>query len=230
MECIKNIRYKALLFDFDYTLADATAGIVASFQYGFEQMGMQHHLVEEIRKTVGMAITDAYVQLTGDHDREHALEFDKLFRIKAGQVMVQNTVLFPDTLNVLRGLRSAGIKTGIVTTKFRIRIDGVFVRFGMPDPVDIIIGGEEVKELKPSPEGIFLAMKRLGVRKEDTLYVGDNSIDADAAARAQVDFAAVLTGTTPKQAFEKYPHCFVEQNIGELMKRLGNAIKRENNA
>ena len=31
--------YRAVCFDFDYTLADATDSIVAGFQHGFTKMG-----------------------------------------------------------------------------------------------------------------------------------------------------------------------------------------------
>ena len=36
---------KAIFFDFDYTLGDATEAIVAGFLYGFQQMGLPapHH-------------------------------------------------------------------------------------------------------------------------------------------------------------------------------------------
>ena len=40
--------------------------------------------------------------------------------------------------------------------------------------LDIIVGGEDVKEPKPSPEGVLLTIKELGCNKEEVLYIGDS--------------------------------------------------------
>ena len=68
--------------------------------------------------------------------------------------------------------------------------------------LDIIVGGEDVKEPKPSPEGVLLAIKEFGCNKEEVLYIGDSIVDAETAQSAQVDFAGVLTwGYNPRRTF-----------------------------
>ena len=62
--------------------------------------------------------------------------------------------------------------------------------------MDIIVGGEDVKAAKPSPEGLLLAIKRLHVSKAETLYIGDSTVDAETAQAAGVDFAGVTHGVT----------------------------------
>ena len=58
--------YKAVIFDFDYTLGDATDAIFAGFRHGFSVMGYPEPDRETVRHTVGMLLEDAYTQLTGD--------------------------------------------------------------------------------------------------------------------------------------------------------------------
>jgi HAD superfamily hydrolase (TIGR01549 family) len=48
----------------------------------------------------------------------------------------------------------------------------------------VVVGGDEVAEPKPSPEGILLACDRLGVAPGSTVYIGDSAIDIRAAHAA----------------------------------------------
>ena len=51
---------------------------------------------------------------------------------------------------------------------------------------------------------------------ERALYVGDSSVDAEAARRAGIPFAAVLSGTTPRTAFAGGGARAVVETLGEL--------------
>ena len=51
--------YRAVCFDFDYTLADATDSIVAGFQHGFTKMGWPAPDRETVRGTIGYLLEDA---------------------------------------------------------------------------------------------------------------------------------------------------------------------------
>ena len=48
------MNFKAVFFDFDYTLADGTEAIVAGFRYAFGRMGLPEPTEEAIRPTIGM--------------------------------------------------------------------------------------------------------------------------------------------------------------------------------
>ena len=83
-------------------------------------------------------------------------------------------------------------------------------------PIDLIIGGEDVNNAKPDPQGLLLCIEKLGLKKGDVLYVGDNIVDAQAAERAGVDFAAVLTGSTTKSEFSSLPNRAVVDKLTDI--------------
>ena len=85
------------------------------------------------------------------------------------------------------------------------------------DLVEFVIGSEDVKSHKPSPEGILMAIERFKVAKSDVLYIGDNVIDGSAAQNAGVDFAAVLTGNNVREDFAKMPYVKIMNNLDELL-------------
>ena len=212
------MKYRAVLFDFDYTLGDSTKGIVLSANAALQRMGLEAQSEEAIRRTVGLSLRDTYRALTGDENPQAADSFAAFFREKADQVMAESAVLYPSVPPLLKALRAQGIRTGVVTTKFRYRILQILGKYGLTDSVDCIIGAEDVREGKPSPEGILLAMERLGMRKEEILYVGDSAVDAAAAERAGVAFAGVLTGTTPEEALRGRTCVWIGKEVGEIGK------------
>ena len=50
--------YRAICFDFDYTLGDSTDSIVAGFQYGFARLGQPVPDRETVRGTVGYLLEE----------------------------------------------------------------------------------------------------------------------------------------------------------------------------
>ncbi|AKB78297.1 Haloacid dehalogenase-like hydrolase [Methanosarcina horonobensis HB-1 = JCM 15518] len=210
------MKYNTIIFDFDYTLADSTCGIVSSFNHAFSRMEIPGYDSESIKRTVGLSLDEAFMQLTGNKDEARIKRFKNLFREKANEVMSKNTVLFEDTVSTLQRLKCDGINTGIVTTKYHYRIVETLNTHGISDLVDVIVGGEDVKMPKPSPEGLLLAIDSLKAQVSDVLYIGDSLVDAQTALAANVDFAAVTTGTTKENEFSQYPCVKILENLSEL--------------
>lgn len=205
--------YKAVIFDFDYTLGDSSKGIELSTNYAIEKLGYEQKSQEEIRKTIGLSTKDTFYALTGETDPERAALFAKFFKEKADVIMVDHTSLYPATQEVLKKLRSSEIKVGIVTTKFHYRIDQILSRFSMNDAIDLIVGCEDVKIEKPNPEGLLWAISQLNMDQAEVLYVGDSWVDAKTAQNAGVNFAAVLTGANTREDFENYPYVCIAEDL-----------------
>jgi HAD superfamily hydrolase (TIGR01509 family) len=89
---------------------------------------------------------------------------------------------YPDTVQVLRRLRAAGVPTAVVSN---IGWDPrpVFARWGVADLFDTLVLSYERGVIKPDPRIFELACQELGVTPTDALMVGDNP-DADGAAVA----------------------------------------------
>ena len=111
------MNFKAVFFDFDYTLADGTEAIVAGFRYAFGRMGLPEPTEEAIRPTIGMVLEDEFTFLSGEADPARRAEFRQLYTEKAGPMHVSVTRLFPGALELLTALKRRGIPTGIVSTK-----------------------------------------------------------------------------------------------------------------
>ena len=178
--------YQTYLFDFDYTLADSSRGIVICFRNVLERHGFHHIDDHTIKRTI------------------------------ADQHMTVNTRLFQETEKVLHTLKAKGAAIGIISTKYRYRILELVGKVFPEGFFNIIVGGEDVKSSKPSPEGLNIAIERLQADKTTTLYIGDSTVDAETARNAGVDFAGVLHGMTTREELAVYPHVCIAATLDEL--------------
>ncbi len=207
---------KACIFDFDYTLGDTTEGILECISSSLEKLGFPPAGREEMRRTIGLSLDATLERLTGCRDADTAREFTKLFMRRADDVMVASAVFYPEALPLLGELHEKGVLTAIVTTKAAFRIRGILDKFSARDLVDVIVGSDMVKNEKPHPEALLLALRLLNVGPEEALYIGDSAVDAACARDAGVPFAAVLTGTTGEAAFRAYPHTALFRDLSGL--------------
>lgn len=210
------MNYKIYLFDFDYTLANSENGIVKCFELLLEQEHYPAKPRDDIKRTIGMSMLQALEILTGEHDKNLLIELRDKYTVFADLYMTDNTVLFPETTSALEKIKSTGAKIGIISSKTRRRIMQTLTRDNIAHLVDFVVGSEDVKTFKPSPEGIFAAIDYFKAEKKDILYIGDNIIDAKAALNADVDFAAVLTGNDNRESFEAFPHIKIMDNLSQL--------------
>ena len=209
--------YKAVIFDFDYTLADSSQGVYQCIHYALERLGFSKVAYPEVCKTIGLSLENTFIGLTHNNEKENIEQFIKLFTNHADKVMTNNTFIYenvPKTLNYLKGL---GLKIGITSTKYRYRICEILTNNNLISLFDFIIGGEDVASPKPHPEGIYKILEALKVNKNECVYVGDSIVDAETAKNAGISYIAVLTGTTRKEDIIGYKPALIIDRIDELI-------------
>jgi phosphoglycolate phosphatase len=212
---------RALIFDFDLTLADSTAGFDASHHYAAERLGLPPPDSDAVRRTIGIPLPFAVPILYGPAIDGRVDDYIRLYQARADEVMTELTVMLPGASETVRRLKAAGLPLAIVSQKLRYRVEAVLQREQIRDCFDVILGGEDVPAFKPDPSGLLLALQRLDVPASDALYIGDTTIDAEAARNAHLRFVALLTGPTPRQDFAPYKPLTVLDSVSDLPAHLG---------
>ncbi len=212
--------YSGFLFDFDFTLVTALPGITASYNAAFRAFGLPERDSETVKKTVGLPVPVSFRMMNGQIDEETSLKLTALFDKAADEYMTPNTVFLPGAREILLDVCASGGRSGVVTTKKGYRIRDFFSVQGMTHTLSLVIGGSDVKKMKPDPEGLLAAASAFassfGMKKSDILYIGDNPVDALAASAAGIDFAAVATGSSSKEELAVHPHVFLCGDMTEL--------------
>ena len=214
--------FQSVVFDFDYTLADSSQGAIECINFALSEMGLAQVPAEAACRTIGLSLHETFLTLGEHHEPQRCDEFHRLFVQRAEEVMSSLTVLYESVPMMVEALREAGLRLAIVSTKYRRRISEVLRRESLLHGFEVVIGGEDVEQHKPHPQGLFEAIERLGCSPESVVYVGDSVVDAELAKRAGVPLIVVLSGVTARAHFDTYQPLAVLENISHLPKIVLN--------
>jgi phosphoglycolate phosphatase len=214
-----------ILFDFDLTLADSLAGVAECANHALRALGFAAAEAEAVRRTIGLSLIHSFHALSASDDAELAGLYAKHFGEHADRVMADLVVLFPGVADAIREVRRRGLRTAIVSTKFRYRIEDILSRADARGLVDVIVGGEDVVQHKPHPEALERALQLLDVAPSRALYVGDHSVDAEAAARARVPFIGVMSGAADADTWAAFAPVDIIPSVVDLPRVLNARLR-----
>ena len=190
-------KYKLYLFDLDGTLLDSDQMIIETFHYLYKKYKPKDFVMDE-KKLLTFSGPPIRISLKQEFPEIDQDELLKVWRKESIKNYPIYTKLFQGSLEILSTLMEKKFYVAIVTNKHRVAADEAFKLFGIADLGIYSVSGDDIKEQKPSPEGIFLAMKHFGiVDKNDVIYIGDSIYDSMTAENAGVDFA--LVSWTPRK-------------------------------
>ena len=109
-------------------------------------------------------------------------ETDKIAKKKLPDVE-----LYPDALFVLDELKKRSKKLALITTSPLENIEQLLVKHELMSTFDVIIHGDDVKNHKPHPESLELALKKLNGTREEAVMIGDSDKDIGASTNAGTD-------------------------------------------
>ena len=209
-------RFEAVVFDFDYTLADSSEGAIECINFALDEMGLDRVAPEAACRTIGLSLHETFLTLGEHHAPQRCEEFHQLFVRRADEVMAKMTVLYDSVPATIEALLRQDLRLAIVSTKYRRRINAILERESLLDQFQVIIGGEDVQQHKPHPQGLFEALEKLECSPLSAVYVGDSVVDAELAKRAGVPLIVVLSGLTPKIRFDNYEPLGVLEDVSHL--------------
>ena len=204
-----------VIFDFDFTLADSSEGAIECIGHALGTLGLRA-APDEIRHTIGLSLDASLEQLAGRLGPEDVQKFSRAFVERADQVMAPLTRIYDFVPAMVAELRRRDCTLGIVSTKFRYRIETILAREGLTEFFQVIIGGEDVTKHKPNPACLELALERMGATAPGAIYVGDHPVDGQAARAARLPFVATLTGVFGPEVFAEFEPLAIVSNVSEL--------------
>lgn len=153
--------FRAVVFDFDFTLADASAGIIPAVNGALTDIGQREQPEEQVRTIIGLSLPEVLRVLTGITEPQDLVErFVARFIARADDLEDSATGPLSHTLPgvalSLATLRAAGLRTAIASTKGRDRIAELLEVHGLHHMFDALVGSEDVPEgrLKPEPDAL----------------------------------------------------------------------------
>jgi phosphoglycolate phosphatase len=207
-------KVRGVIFDLDGTLIDSYQAIYLGFHHTYSEMGLSPLSYEQVQRAVGRGLGHTFRELLGEERVPQALT---LFRKKYEEVFRAHTHLLPEAREVVATLRGRGIQLAVATNKLGRFSRAIFEHFGMEKMFSVILGDGDVSQNKPDPEMLFLAMEKMGVGKEETVFVGDSVIDIQTGQNAGVRVFAVPTGNTSREGLVKAQPTVIMNRLPDLL-------------
>jgi phosphoglycolate phosphatase len=210
---------EAVIFDFDGTLA------ILNIDFG--------SIKEEILNLVeGYGtrrefLTERYLLETIDEGHsilsKGGRRFAERFRKEAHRIVIQRELeaasksrLLPGVETMLRKLKGAGLKVGIVTRNCDRAVRRIVPH--IDSLCDIFLSRDSVKRVKPDPYHVAAILNTLGVSGRNAIMVGDHPMDIIAGKRAGMRTVGVLTGRTTEDELAETGADYILKSASQLSK------------
>jgi phosphoglycolate phosphatase len=218
--------FKAVLFDLDGTLVEFKFKVKESRLALIELLkkkGFDDRSWTETTRTQRI-IDDAETQWRNSENLREGQDFDsvrrELYRLLDDFEYDALLCAKPHagSIYILRKLKDAQLMSGIVTNSGRGPVEMMLRESGFLSYLSVLVTRNEMKRMKPDPSGLLEAMKKLEVKHEETLYVGDSVIDIEAARAAKIKCASVATGLYRADILREHSPDYLIDAIEELEK------------
>jgi HAD superfamily hydrolase (TIGR01509 family) len=203
-------KIKAVLFDYDGTLRDTKKLIYDSLEYAFQDHDLPAPTKEELAPHLHHH-TFVHSALAPQVPQE---DFEGSYRVKVNELM-PGVRLFDGAAELLAELKGKGYKIVMVTAARHVTED--IARFGIAEYFDELVTANDIKHHKPDPEGINLAIERLGVNANEAIYIGDMQTDMYAAQAAKLRACVGVTiGFANRRELETAGADYIIDSLTEL--------------
>lgn len=216
------MKYKTIIWDLDGTLMDTLQDLMTSVNHALQKHGMPVRTYHEIRSFVGNGVKRLVELSVPDGLNNPA--FDSVFAdFKSHYVLhcQDQSGLYEGIAEVLRELKSRGIRMAIVSNKLQsgvtelfesqVRIVGKYETICLKDYIEVAIGERPEMARKPAPDMVDKAFQEMGIDKQDAVYIGDSEVDLSTARNSGLPCISVLWGFRERGFLvEQGAHVFVE--------------------
>ena len=212
-----NDKISLVIFDLDGTLAGTHQLIFDSFNFVMNKYKSTVLTPQEIMSYFGPPEEVCLKNMIGDNSfvwawRDYLDYYDK---------HLDETLVFEGIPELLKDLKSSGVFLGIFTGKGKETTYSTLKFHGVLDLFDVVVTGSGVKNHKPHPEGVELALRKLKVQNKNAVVVGDAMADYKASVSSGAHFIAAMYDPFLRTHFENID-CIKVKSVKELAEILLN--------
>lgn len=212
---------KNCIFDFDGTLMDTSAVILATIKATIKELGLPPRTDEQCRSIIGIRTNEAGQYLYPGLEVSNE-EFARAFRHNYEIIRAKSEQrTFPGVIPALERLRSCGCGMAIASSR---RLDSLYAYLdglGIRDWFSAVVGADSVAKGKPDPEPVLAVLDATGWKAGDTLVVGDADVDILMGNAAGCPTCAVTYGNGSPASLRAANPTFVIDSFSQVLQLMG---------
>jgi len=192
----EEILIKAVLFDADGVLVDACELHYVALNRALATLGWSISRSDHESTYNGLPTSNKLQLLT----REHGFPEDwhgavhSLKQQYTWEAIDDCISPDPDKRELILALRRGGYRIAVCSNSLHRTLARMLSAVGIMDCIDLIIGNDDVRLPKPSPEMYLLAGEKLGIPMEETVIVEDSPVGIRAAWAAEPGLVIKVDG------------------------------------
>jgi phosphoglycolate phosphatase len=211
----RDLPFKLLVFDWDGTLMDSIASIVACTQAAVRELGLGEVPAPSIRATIGLGLRETIDVLHPGCDDALFERIIDRYRTHWYSTYRDQPLLFAGVAELLPRLAAEGYLLAVATGKSRRGLDYALEASGMADLFHATRTADEAFP-KPHPKMLLDILDDLGVRPEDAVMIGDTTYDLEMAKNARTPSLGVLSGSHSRRELEGFTPLACLETVAEV--------------
>ncbi len=210
-----NRPFKLLVFDWDGTVMDSLATIVACAQESLSDVGLEPRAAAEIRRVIGLGLRETFAELYPDVSLAVRQRMVERYRHHWLTTYHAKPVSIVGAAEALATLAERDYLLAIATGKGRRGLERDLEATGLRH---FFAASRTVDEApsKPNPQMLLDVIEELGVPHRDTLMIGDTTYDLLMAREAQSGALGVLTGSHSRETLMDCGALTCLDSVGQL--------------
>lgn len=197
---------KACIFDLDGTLTDTLESLIFSVNSSLEEMKLTKISDDQCRMFVGNGaryLMECALKAAGDKDASRIDEAMEVYGRIFSKNCTYHVVPYEGIVPMLEELKNRDMKLAVLSNKPHGQTVDVVQNIFGNDMFACIQGQCETLKRKPDPDGVFAILEKLGVGKEECLYVGDSEVDVLTGDAAGLKNISVTWGFRSRELLEQ---------------------------
>lgn len=224
---------KGVLFDLDGTLIDTIVdlgrtvdkimlhyGIVSDYTYD----DYRYMVGNGAKMLVKRALGDKGVDVDGEMDNIY-----KMFTELYSTMLFDNAKLYDGIDELIKYLKKEGYLIAVVTNKPEVNAKQIIDHFFAPDTFVCVSGQREGVPVKPDPAQVVYALEKMGITKDEAVFVGDSNTDIETAKNSGIVSIGVDWGFRGHEELEKAGADFIaykSEDIKNFLKKFKKVSKK----
>ena len=215
---------RLVVFDWDGTLVDSEAKIVASMRAAGNDLGLESLDDRTLRNVIGLGLKESiemlYPRVAAETHRTFADRYRYHFLSGEGE----SSTFFAGALQLVRDLSRSGMLLGVATGKSRRGLNRGLAELDCGEYFHATRCADETFS-KPHPQMLLELMNELGVAPEETVMIGDTEYDLQMAKNAGVAAIGVSYGVHERERLLRLQPLICVDSIQDLTLCLNRHIK-----